>query len=51
MATAYASSTERPARNDRVDLSAVLGASFSNHTGIARYEPTIHVDHDAMTHW
>jgi thiamine pyrophosphate-dependent acetolactate synthase large subunit-like protein len=31
------------------DLLAVFGASFSNHTGIAEYKPTIHVDFDAMT--
>ncbi len=31
------------------DLLAVFGASFSNHTGIAEYKPTIHVDYDAMT--
>jgi pyruvate oxidase len=30
------------------DLLAVFGASFSNHTGIAEYKPTIHVDYDAM---
>jgi len=31
------------------DLLAVFGASFSNHTGIAEYKPTIQVDYDAMT--
>ena len=31
------------------DLLAVFGASFSNHTGIAEYKPTIHVDFDPMT--
>jgi len=51
MATAYASSTERPERIDQGDLFAVPGASFSNQTGIVEYEPTMHVDHDAMTHW
>jgi thiamine pyrophosphate-dependent acetolactate synthase large subunit-like protein/nitrite reductase/ring-hydroxylating ferredoxin subunit len=31
------------------DLLVVFGASFSNHTGIAEYKPTIQVDYDAMT--
>jgi thiamine pyrophosphate-dependent acetolactate synthase large subunit-like protein/nitrite reductase/ring-hydroxylating ferredoxin subunit len=31
------------------DLLVVFGASFSNHTGIAEYKPTIHVDYDPMT--
>ncbi|MEE8341645.1 MAG: thiamine pyrophosphate-binding protein, partial [Candidatus Neomarinimicrobiota bacterium] len=31
------------------DLLLVLGASFSVHTGIAEYIPTIQVDHDKMT--
>ena len=31
------------------DLLIVLGASFSVHTGIAEYIPTIQVDHDKMT--
>ncbi len=31
------------------DLLIVLGASFSVHTGIADYVPTIQVDHDRMT--
>lgn len=30
------------------DLLVVFGASFSNHTGIAPYKPTIQMDHD---HW
>ena len=30
------------------DLLIVLGASFSNHTGIATYKPTIQVDSDPM---
>ncbi len=30
------------------DLLVVLGASFSNHTGIADYKPTIQVDADPM---
>ncbi|MDY6819286.1 MAG: thiamine pyrophosphate-binding protein [Halobacteriales archaeon] len=30
------------------DLLLVLGASFSNHTGIAEYKPIIHVDYEAM---
>jgi pyruvate oxidase len=30
------------------DLLLVFGASFSNHTGIAEYKPTIQVDADAM---
>ncbi|TKX52822.1 thiamine pyrophosphate-binding protein, partial [Halorubrum sp. SS7] len=34
---------------NEADLLAVFGASFSNHTGIAEYKPTIHVDYDAMT--
>jgi thiamine pyrophosphate-dependent acetolactate synthase large subunit-like protein/nitrite reductase/ring-hydroxylating ferredoxin subunit len=34
---------------NEADLLAVFGASFSNHTGIAEYKPTIHVDFDAMT--
>ncbi|OYR81496.1 pyruvate oxidase, partial [Halorubrum distributum] len=34
---------------NEADLLAVFGASFSNHTGIADYKPTIHVDYDAMT--
>lgn len=32
----------------RADLLIVLGASFSNHTGIAEYKPRIQVDHDRM---
>ncbi|MEO1058043.1 MAG: thiamine pyrophosphate-dependent enzyme [Actinomycetota bacterium] len=31
------------------DLLVVFGASFSNHTGIAEYKPTIHVDDDPMS--
>ncbi len=31
------------------DLLVVFGASFSNHTGIASYKPTIQVDDDAMS--
>ncbi len=34
---------------NEADLLAVFGASFSNHTGIAEYKPTIQVDYDAMT--
>lgn len=30
------------------DLLLVLGASFSNHTGISEYKPIVHVDHDPM---
>ncbi len=30
------------------DLPAVVGASFSNHTGIAEHKSTVHVDDDAM---
>ncbi|UVE52013.1 Rieske 2Fe-2S domain-containing protein (plasmid) [Haloferax larsenii] len=30
------------------DLLVVFGASFSNHTGISEYKPTIHVDRDPM---
>jgi len=30
------------------DLLAVFGASFSNHTGIAAYKDSIHVDFDKM---
>src|SRR5262249_42209141 len=33
----------------RSDCLLVLGASFSNHTGIATYVPTIQVDLDRMT--
>ena len=33
----------------RSDCLLVLGASFSNHTGIATYVPTIQVDFDRMT--
>ena len=32
----------------RSDCLLVLGASFSNHTGIATYVPTIQVDLDRM---
>ena len=31
------------------DLMLVLGASFSNHTGITNHKPTIQVDFDALT--
>lgn len=31
---------------NEADLLVVLGASFSNHTGIATYKPTIQVDYD-----
>ena len=31
------------------DLLLVFGASFSNHTGIADYKPTIQIDFDAMS--
>ncbi|MDJ0769596.1 MAG: thiamine pyrophosphate-binding protein [Ilumatobacter sp.] len=31
------------------DLLIVFGASFSNHTGLAEYKPTIQVDDDAMS--
>jgi thiamine pyrophosphate-dependent acetolactate synthase large subunit-like protein/nitrite reductase/ring-hydroxylating ferredoxin subunit len=30
------------------DLLVVLGASFSNHTGISEYKPIVHVDRDPM---
>ncbi len=33
---------------NEADLLLVLGASFSNHTGIASYKPTIQVDIEAM---
>ena len=33
----------------RSDALLVLGASFSNHTGIATYVPTVQVDLDRMT--
>jgi thiamine pyrophosphate-dependent acetolactate synthase large subunit-like protein/nitrite reductase/ring-hydroxylating ferredoxin subunit len=33
---------------NEADLLLVLGASFSNHTGIADYKPTIQVDRDPM---
>ena len=33
----------------RADLLLVLGASFSNHTGISQNKPTIQVDYDRMT--
>ena len=33
---------------NEADLLVVFGASFSNHTGIAAYKPTIQVDDDAM---
>ena len=33
----------------KADCLLVLGASFSNHTGIATWVPTIHVDLDRMT--
>ncbi|MCP5025437.1 MAG: Rieske 2Fe-2S domain-containing protein [Actinomycetia bacterium] len=31
------------------DLMVVLGASFSNHTGIATYKPTIQIDYDPVS--
>jgi pyruvate oxidase len=34
---------------NEADLLVVLGASFSNHTGITDHIPTIQVDYDAMT--
>jgi pyruvate oxidase len=30
------------------DMVVVFGASFSNHTGIADYKPTVQIDHDPM---
>jgi thiamine pyrophosphate-dependent acetolactate synthase large subunit-like protein/nitrite reductase/ring-hydroxylating ferredoxin subunit len=34
---------------NEADLLIVFGASFSTHTGIAEYQPTIQVDYDPMT--
>ena len=34
---------------NEADLLVVFGASFSNHTGISDYKPTIQVDYDPMT--
>ena len=34
---------------NEADLLVVFGASFSNHTGITSYKPTIQVDYDPMT--
>ena len=34
---------------NEADLLLVFGASFSNHTGITSYKPTIQVDYDPMT--
>jgi len=34
---------------NEADLLIVFGASFSNHTGITSYKPTVQVDYDAMT--
>lgn len=33
----------------RADVLLVLGASFSNHTGISKNKKTFHVDFDRMT--
>ncbi len=33
---------------NEADLLMVIGASFSNHTGIAPYNPTIQIDFDPM---
>ena len=34
---------------NEADLLVVFGASFSNHTGITDYKPTIQIDYDAKT--